>query len=567
MKIVRTNTFYIFAGWILIIVLLGSVLYMGYKRNIKDLRQLMVNEAERLADIVTVATAVGIDALENIEYLTAFRLLDNARYIDRLSDSSVPSAESLARIAREHDLYSIEILDKSGDSIVRISPPQDEQDLFNEIYSAEIETVLIGKSNGEFLGFDKKRYKSGKHKGVVLKRINGGAVIIKTSMEKMLEYRQSFGIGTLGTLFNGISKDEGVSYIVLQDTLGIVAASPNISEMTRIKRDPFLIDAYTSGGGYRTLQIDNEEILEVVSSLITNDRNFGLLRIGLTTHTIEDIKHSTVRHFTILFVVSLISGAIMFLYVLQRQNYMILNKEHDRILREVKAMEAETRRSERLASMGFLASGVAHEIRNPLNSINLIIQQLKEELNIYGNVEEHRSMLSTVGNEITRISVIIEHFLRYAKPPELSLTTVFLDQLISDVLSVVEVKSRINNISINTFVDPDVSCCCDYDQIKQALVNIILNAIEEIQKNGEITIRAGKRNDTIFFQVKDSGGGINEEILPKIFDPYFTTKDSGTGLGLSEVHRIVTAHDGKVSAKNSKNNGAVFGIDLPVKEA
>ena len=145
--------------------------------------------------------------------------------------------------------------------MVRIGPLQDEQDRFREIYSREIESILSGTSSGEFIGFDKDRHKSDKHKGVVLSRRDGGAVVIETSMEKMLEYRQSFGIGILGTLFNGISKDEGVSYIVLQDTLGIVAASPNISEMTRIKSDPFLIDAYTSGWGYRTLQIDNEEIL------------------------------------------------------------------------------------------------------------------------------------------------------------------------------------------------------------------------------------------------------------------------------------------------------------------
>ncbi len=569
MKIVRTNIVYISIVWILIIVLLGSVLYISYSRNVKDLRQLMVNEAQRLADIVTVATAVGIDALEDIEYLTAFRLLDNARFIDRISYNNsynVLTADSLAFIAREHDLYAIEILDKNGNTIVQSGPSRDERDLFRNMYSNEIESVLTGESRGEFLGFDKKRYKSGMQKGVVLRRNEGGAVIIQTGMDKMLEYRKSFGLGTLGTLFNGISKDKGVSYIVLQDTLGIVVASPNVSEITRIGRDPFLVEAFREGWGYRTIQVNDEEILEVVSSLVMNERNHGLLRIGLTTHAIEDIKQRAVRHFIILFTVSLFSGAFLLLYVILRQNYMILNKEHDRILKEVKVMEEETRRSERLASMGNLAAGVAHEIRNPLNSINLIIQQLKEELYTDRQAEEHRSMLSTVGNEITRISAIIEHFLRFARPPELSLMTIPLDQLISEVLGVVEVKARMNHISISTFVEPDVKCFCDADQIKQALVNIVLNAIEEVQKDGKITIHAGKQNTMIYFQIGDSGGGMDTEILPKIFDPYFTTKDSGMGLGLSEVFRIVTAHGGKIFAENSTNNGAVFSIRLPVKD-
>ncbi|MFC1650691.1 sensor histidine kinase [Candidatus Latescibacterota bacterium] len=567
MKIAGTTLFYVVLVWILVIILFGSVLYMGYTRNVNDLQQLMLNEAKRLTDIVTVSTAVGIDALEDIEYLIANRLLDNARHIDRLSSEKLPSAESLSSIAFEHDLHTIEILDKTGNIVVRNNFSEKSPDLSRESYEKAIDSVLSGVSNGEFIGFDTKSYSIGFQRGVIMPRGDGGAVIIITTFDKMQEFRKSFGLGTLGTLFNGISRDEGVSYIVLQDTLGIVVASPNVSEITRIKKDPFLVNAYDKGWDYRTIRVDGEGILEVVSPLVMYENDYGLLRIGLNTFVIEEITQRTTRHFIILFAISIFSGAFLFLYVMLRQNYMILNNEHDNILKEVKSMEEETRRSERLASMGYLAAGVAHEIRNPLNSISLIVQQLKGEIKHGDKENEHIVMLSTVGNEITRISSIIEHFLRYAKLPDLSLSSSSLENLISEVLSIVEITAESNKITINSEIESGITCELDKDQLKQAIVNIVLNAVDEIKHDGHITIKAGKYDNNISFRIEDSGKGIDKDILPKIFDPFFTTKDSGNGLGLSEVHRIVTAHGGRITAENAEDYGAVFTIKIPCGES
>jgi len=175
-------------------------------------------------------------------------------------------------------------------------------------------------------------------------------------------------------------------------------------------------------------------------------------------------------------------------------------------------------------------------------------------------------MLSTVGNEITRIGAIIEHFLRYARPQVLSKTETDLDTLIGDVLNIVKLRAERKNIAIVSEVRKNTVCQCDTDQIKQALVNIILNAIEAIGENGTITVRAGCVKNVCEFSVEDTGGGIDGEILARIFDPYFTTRDNGTGLGLSEVHRIVTAHDGRIRAANTDSGGAVFTIELPLGE-
>jgi len=242
---------------------------------------------------------------------------------------------------------------------------------------------------------------------------------------------------------------------------------------------------------------------------------------------------------------------------------MILHVEHDRILREVRLMEEDTRRSERLTSMGLLAAGVAHEIRNPLNSISIIIQRLKAEFTTVEDNEIFRDYLSTVKKEISRISYIIEQFLRYARPAKLKLTNVNAEVIIREVLNVVGEKARADDITFNSEIEPDVTCKYDHDQMKQALLNIVLNALEACKKNGVVTIKAEKKKGAILMHVMDTGDGIPKEILPKIFDPYFTTKKTGNGLGLSEVHRIITAHGGKITAENNKSGGAVFHLYIP----
>ena len=559
MKIARVGTGYIILIWALVVILLGSVIFIGYRRNTKDLGQLMMNEAERLIEVVSVSAQAGIHALDEVEYLTEQRLLENARFIERITRDTVPSHEYLSQIALENDLHMINILDPQGRSIMRVNPSDDPVPAERQ-HRPEVESVLSGDSDEEVIGFMESSYYSGKRYGVVVRRESGGAVVVNTDSDEMLEFRKTVG---LGTLFKEIGSREGITYIVLQDTLGILAASNGVNEMTRIVDDPFLIRTDRGQQGSRIITADTGRLLEVAHPLIVDDVNLGIMRIGLSTAEIDGIRVRAVRQFIFLFVAAMVSGVFVLVYVFLRQNYMILNAEHDRILQDVRRMEEETRRSERLASMGRLAAGVAHEIRNPLNSISIITQRLRAEFAPARDEDEYRGYLSTIGREITRISVIIEQFLKYARPPKLILSPVNATDLVEDVLNVVGEKARTDGITIDTVVDADLKCLCDVDQMKQALMNIVLNALDASSEHGSVLVKAVRKNDEVVISVEDYGGGISDENLGKIFDPYFTTKHGGNGLGLSEVHRIVTVHGGRVTAENARNGGAVFSIYLP----
>ena len=153
MKIARVGTKYIIIVWALVIAMLGTVLFFGYRRNSADLKQLMVNEAERLVEVVSVSSRAGIHALDEVEYLAEQRLLENARLIERLARYEIPSPDSLTRIAQENNLFMINILDNSGKSLSRSFTPQEPKETAVKQHHPEVNTVLSGESGEEIIGF------------------------------------------------------------------------------------------------------------------------------------------------------------------------------------------------------------------------------------------------------------------------------------------------------------------------------------------------------------------------------------------------------------------------------
>lgn len=558
MKIARVETGHIALVWFLIFVLIGSMLWFGYRRNIASLNQLMRSETHTLMDVVAVSSAASIHALDEIEYLSEERLLDNAFHIAGKFEHSAPSQDEAALLAHRFGLHRIVFLDRRG----RIVADSDTSAIPVELLSAAA-PVIDGRDIMKTAGFTGSRYLGGQPYGVVAARPGGGAVIVADDPDRMLRYRRIIG---LGTVFRDFGSREGIRYVVLQDSLGIIAASPGVREMTSIAGDPFLATT-RKGGDSRTIRFNGETVVEAVRPLVVDDVNLGILRVGHSTATVNAIKKRALMQFMLLFVAAVISGALLVVYAVLRQKYMLLTAEHDRILAEVRIMEEERRRSERLASMGRLAAGVAHEIRNPLNAVSIIIQRLKAEFVPNGQAEEYSSLLTTVRSEIARISGIIESFLRFARPPKLEIGEVELSGIVADAAAVVEEKARVNGIAISVDIPGGIICRCDPAQMKQALLNLILNAVEASGNGGKVIIAARDSGSEIILDVRDTGPGIPDDIMPGIFDPYFTTKEHGTGLGLSEVHRIVTSHGGRVSASNAPSGGAVLTIRLPEKSA
>jgi signal transduction histidine kinase len=218
-------------------------------------------------------------------------------------------------------------------------------------------------------------------------------------------------------------------------------------------------------------------------------------------------------------------------------------------------------RQEKLASLGELAAGVAHEIRNPLTAIKFRLYSLKKSLPA-GLAENEDAVV--IGNEISRLERIVKDFLQFARPSEPEFITVPTQRILQEVHDLL--KPQLKKAAIDLTLEPSEPAWvrADTQQIKQVLINLIQNSADSIGHDGEIKLRV--RNgaaDFVALEVADNGKGIPPEVQERLFDPFFTTKEGGTGLGLPIAARIVEKHGGELRYQTHLNRGTVFFVILP----
>jgi len=242
--------------------------------------------------------------------------------------------------------------------------------------------------------------------------------------------------------------------------------------------------------------------------------------------------------------------------------YVVLFKD----LSEVKALRREVARSQRLASVGRLAAGVAHEIRNPLSSIKGFATYFKER---YPDAPEDQQTATIMIQEVDRLNRVVGQLLEFARPVTVTPRPTSLSALVEDSLRLIERQAQEKEITISTANNAQTDeVHIDPDRMNQILLNLYLNAIEAMEAGGTLRIdfSSNGQNNQIEIRVSDTGCGIKEEDVPKVFDPYFTTKSSGTGLGLAIAHNIIEAHGGQMKIESRWGQGTTFILRLPVKE-
>lgn len=231
---------------------------------------------------------------------------------------------------------------------------------------------------------------------------------------------------------------------------------------------------------------------------------------------------------------------------------------------ELKMMENQIQRKERLAAMGELASGVAHEIRNPLNSIGTIVQQLRKDFKPKENGDEYDTLSELVYKEVKRINNTIESFLKFAKPLPLTPTEFDTNNFFNEIKNQYKVMLNAREITFENISNKNFFVYWDRNQIQQVFVNLIENAVDAMTGGGKIIVRVNELpQNSLIIEFSDTGKGISEETIPKIFNLYFTTKAEGNGIGLSIVQKIINEHGGEISVQSKKDNGTKFIIVLP----
>jgi signal transduction histidine kinase len=228
-----------------------------------------------------------------------------------------------------------------------------------------------------------------------------------------------------------------------------------------------------------------------------------------------------------------------------------------RDITEIKQIQERLATAERMAALGEVAAKVAHEIRNPLVSIGGFAQRLEKKLD--GNLKEYSTVIV---NEVRRLEAILKDILGFVREVRLSKTRVNINEIISDVFSLVESELHDRGIHLKTSLGDIESTLLDPDRVKEAFLNIMNNAIQAVGAQGEITVKTYHWNGYVVAEVNDSGSGIEEKDLPFIFDPFYTTKPTGTGLGLAITRRIIEEHKGRVEVKSRMGEGTTIKVFL-----
>ncbi len=236
--------------------------------------------------------------------------------------------------------------------------------------------------------------------------------------------------------------------------------------------------------------------------------------------------------------------------------------EVERVVTRLQRSQQEVLRSEKLAAIGQLAAGTAHEIRNPLMSIKLLVQSGLEKGR--GGIKEDDLLM--IEQEICRLEKTVQTLLDFSKPPKIFPRRISIARLIDYCLMLVRGRAEIQKVKIRSLSQAhDLEVLGDFQQLQQVLLNILLNSLDASPQGAAITVTWANEPalGRVRLEVQDTGRGIPENLLPQIFEPFFSSKDAGTGLGLSISKQIVEAHGGEIFARNQVNSGAIVGFFLP----
>ncbi len=662
---------------ILVALIIGALMvisaFIELQQSKREIFHLLTEQSSSLIEIINQSSINALNSSEEIEYLIAERLFNNARLIRKLDSLNLLTQKKLIEIGRENALFRINVFNKNGTRILSNRIPEEDHPHGEENInrSAELEPILKDGLNEYLIGLKEAEFTDGQRFAVAVARANNrGAIVINLDAEEFLEFRKRIG---LGKIIRDISDNQGIEYIVLQDSLGILAAGSSVDTMSAIASDQFLINTMNSDEIYsRTHTFKNQEVFETVKRLDYDGEVIGIFRIGLTLDEVRAVEDRMIRRLIIISLVLAAIGVIILSIIFTTQNLKSVSNEFKKFktftstvlqnmgeavivvdnefkitlfnkssqnlfkkneqevlqkdlsilsadiskflleyckkgneqcadvsidtsikdelkylnlnftrnkddegkdnfiivindLTEARRLEEESKRKEKLSAMGELASGVAHEIRNPINAIGMIAQRLDKEFKVENESDEYHSITSLLRSEVTRINKIITQFLSYAKPLDIQLKRVNAKEFFDDIYLLFSEQAKLKGAQLIKLSDQSFEMMIDPELIKQSLMNLVQNAIDAVDKGSKVEINYFNKGNNLIIEVTDNGKGIPENVRNKIFDLYYTTKQEGTGLGLSIVQKIIAEHKGTIEVFSEVNKFTKFKITIPQK--
>jgi len=308
----------------------------------------------------------------------------------------------------------------------------------------------------------------------------------------------------------------------------------------------------------RKVDSGDSKILDMVAPLYIDKKVVSIVRIGLDRGSMDKIIAENRRNIFV-FMIFIALVAILSMWLLYH--------DQNRHLAGIIEMERRLEKAERLSSLGQLAAGVAHEIRNPLNAISMATQRLKMDFLPAQpeKMEEFKNLSGIIRDEIKRLNGIIEEFLSFSKSRRLQLSDFSIIDVLQKIVSLIREEASARGVTIETKwrLSPAI-IPMDVNKLQQSFLNLIKNALESIPAEGKITITVDKEGKNyIVASISDTGCGMTAEEIEKIFSPEYTTKEKGVGLGIPLASEIIRGHGGEIRVISLKGKGTTFEVVLP----
>jgi len=595
---------------LLLIGLLGAYSLIESHRLERNLGLELEERAVALIGILEASSRNAIASNALLEEQVAQRLLDNARFVDFLVGRSPMAPELIKRLVAENRLAQVELLDPSGQpldvSSLARTPPRPGGGRWSPGgfgpgrgghgmgSMQEMMGRMMGPSEGPsgqppegrrppmmpFMwgqrwgaprgdpaqlfpalpkGAKIRRFWEGSAFGVAVPAQSfAGVIAVHANADYLLNFRREIGVERL---IQDLGKQPGIADVTLLDGTYTVLASSDPASVGRVDPDPLLRAAWDAGSlKAERSSVRGAEVYEVVKPFALEAKRVGLIRLDLGTAGLTQVARQTERSILFyslgLLAVGVV-GAVAIFWIQARG------------LAERRALEAAMAQEQRLAAVGNLAAGVAHEIRNPLNAISIGLQRLRREF-APADAEactEYERFLEILRGEVGRLNEIVDQFLSLARPARLTLADEALAPVLRDLAALLESQASAQNVRLVQELNLDSATVrMDKPQLRQAFMNLVLNALQAVPGGGTVTIRSSVTPAEAVARVaiSDTGPGIPAEHLDRVFEPYFTTKEGGTGLGLALARKIVEEHRGTIRAESGPSGGATFIVTLPL---
>ncbi len=555
-----------------VLVLLAAVAIYAFweaRRLQQDLLRQVQDKGVALAEVLAVSSRNAIQGNALVEEMIGQRLLDNARLIDQLLLSRPFDPAWLKQIGAVNRLRRVELLDAEGRpytpparprgmmGMMMPSPsgvtPEAHRDMM--LYMWGRRWAPAGEEAAPPAVKDRKFWEGSLFGVAIGARSFPGIIAVHADADYVLNFRKEIGVERQ---IEELGRQPGIVSVALLDRELTITAHTDRGRVGQREADDFAKHVQASRDPLgRIVELPGVgRVYEVVTPVLLGDFPLGVLKIDLSLAPSEEIWRRDLRSIIILALAVVAIGVLGMAVIFYTQHSHLLER---------RALEAEMSRRERLAGLGDMAAALAHEIKNPLNAVSMGLQRLRVEFRP-AEAEEYGRFLDLMQGEVRRLNAIVEQFLSLARPLPLKPERLSTDELLRELVALVEADARSAGVRLVLALPPDLPpIVADRDHLKQVMLNLILNGLQAMPEGGTLTLEATRARDGLTLAVADTGDGIPPEALPRVFDPYFTTKAKGLGLGLAIARRIVEEHGGKIEVESQPARGSRFSVILPLE--